>query len=337
MLDYIEVRVNDQTFTGWTGVTVRRSLSEITGGVSLTYVDRWGPAGEVFPLHVEDSITVYLNGELVLTGWVEVVQKSYSQGSYSLSVEGRGRCGDLVDCTAVILPGSWKNVDPLHVMEDLCDPFGVGIVADYPSAPRMREWALDLGETAQTAVTRVARSVGAVPVEGPTGDLHIRGGVSGDLVCLTNIISVDAAEDSTERFSDYLVDAQVKGRPGHRRKKTSVRAISQDTHVSRYRPLLIRADGPGTKDFADSRAVAERNYRSGASQSVVIGVAGFTDTKGKVLTPGDRTEVNYPLVPEGVMLIESVEVGATDGGYTSTVTLVSPTKYSQDAIKVLDL
>nr|WP_249942232.1 hypothetical protein [Escherichia coli] len=46
-------------------------------------------------------MTLKINGQTVISGWLDQVNQSISATRYQITISGRDKTGDLVDCSAV--------------------------------------------------------------------------------------------------------------------------------------------------------------------------------------------------------------------------------------------
>ena len=92
---------------GWRSVSVGLSLSTICNGFSLSqFVGDDFESPVLFP---GDSIRIECDGELLLDGYVDEMSSSFSSGNHSISISGREKTCDIVDCSLKDFGKTWKK------------------------------------------------------------------------------------------------------------------------------------------------------------------------------------------------------------------------------------
>ena len=105
----VSLHIGGRQHVGWTEATVTRSLDTISGAFTVSLSER--DPGETRPRFIRpgDDCRVSLEGDTVISGWVDAVTVDYSATSHTIAVRGRDATGDLVDCSAATEPGEWHN------------------------------------------------------------------------------------------------------------------------------------------------------------------------------------------------------------------------------------
>lgn len=120
--------VNDVKFFGWEDVSIKRSLEAAAGSFSLTVTDRWADLSEPWPVFPGDECTVKIGYDTIITGYVDDVEIELSPGTHRMTINGRDRTADIVDCSAAAKPGEWRNKTIIDIAKDLCTPLGVRVI-----------------------------------------------------------------------------------------------------------------------------------------------------------------------------------------------------------------
>ncbi|EDT6434631.1 phage tail protein, partial [Salmonella enterica subsp. enterica] len=103
----IELFISGKVFSGWTGVSVRRSLEHLAGSFELELM----MPGQPVPDGIAPGLPLKLqiNGVTVITGYLDTVKHKITATSNKISITGRDKTGDLVDCSAVFKGSQWHN------------------------------------------------------------------------------------------------------------------------------------------------------------------------------------------------------------------------------------
>ena len=195
-----------------------------------------------------------------------------------ISIAGRDKTGDLVDCAAIYPGGQWKNRTLHQIAQDLCKPFGVTVrweLTDSESAAPFATFTLDHSETVYEALARAARHRGVLVTSNAAGELvftHADAQQSDMLVLGENLLSVDFEEDDRDRFSEYRVNgyARANGKVGdtlNASKIASQKGIARDAGITRYRPTIVIADNKIDGNTANQRALREQRRALAKSQT----------------------------------------------------------------------
>jgi prophage tail gpP-like protein len=139
-----------------------------------------------------------------------------------------------------------------------------------------------------------------------------------------NIKHASVVYDDSNRFRDYYVRGQNSGGSGFDDFGVSVDVIghASDTRVTRFRPIMLHAEGEVTKPIAKKRAEWEALVRSAASAVVEVTVAGFRQGNGALWKKNQIVPVEIPpLYLNDQMLIADVTFSKSDTGSETALTL----------------
>lgn len=328
MSDLIGVRVDGVTFTGWTSFSCRRSLEAVAGKFQLLCADRPG-----FPLRVGSSVVVTVDGDEVVTGFVDVLRKTIAQRQVRL--EGRDRTADLVDCSAYSPPYEFQDELLSAIAAKLADPFGVTVVQTADDGEPFERFAVHPGETAYECIARATRARGLLATTDGLGRLVLARPTGTDagvaLVEGRNVLDASLVLDDSERHAEYRVVAQdLANADPNELEAPEGRAT--DAGARKGRVLLLIAAGAATAADCQQLAEWEAARRSSAAGRVTCMVQGSRTQEGGMLwRPGLLVPVQLPtLRVDARMLITDValEQGKAPGEGTKTeITLARADSY----------
>ncbi len=326
--------IGGKRYDGWTSIGVTRSIETLTGSFELAIAAREYSSAPRWPLRTGEACTVQLDGETVISGHIDDFSPQYDGDGYAIAISGRDRSADLVDCSAVAKPGSWVNQSIEAIAAELAKPFGINVTARVDTGAKVKRFALQQGETVFSAIDRLARYRGLLPVTDATGNVALirpgAGAVVAELVEGVNIIGGSASHDAKERFSDYIIKGQASGDDRANGKAVAaVKAETRDPAITRYRPLLIIGEEQSTIAELRKRAAWEATTRAGRSQSASITVAGWRMPSGALWTPDVRVSVRAPFLQiESVMLVSEVRAAKDDRGSVTDLTVTPVEAFS---------
>lgn len=315
----------------WKTVSITASIKEAARSFTVTAAEQ--PGQWVFP--PDSPVTIFANGELVLTGYVDKYNPSISATDHSVSITGRGKAADMIDSAAIHDKGYMENKTPDQIGKEL-DKFGVGIKAQ-DKLEKIPYFQIYQGESMFRAMDRALRDQGGHMMGKADGSVDIvtKAGKKrhvGGLIEGFNILQGSATLSGNNRFSDYIVKGQ--GRLGSDEKSLRVKEQAKDPGVKRYRPKLIINEGDTDKKRAKKRAETEKNRRAGESVKCSITTQGWRDEAGKLFEPNWLIYVHSPALKiSGDMLIEKItfKQDSEGGGSTAQLDLVDPRAYGGKA------
>lgn len=214
------VKIANVVFSQLISGRVGRDLQNVAGTFNLLLVDEGsirnaliaqiGQPSQSAPIKAGDPITIAIDNEIVLVGWIEQPHFHWSADKIECHVTGRDKTGDLVECAALPNgPTEFKGVDLLHVANVVCAKFGITPRAEVDIGAPFDRLSLHKHMTAMAFLESGARQRSVLLTsDGVGGLLLTRGGATRAPAALAigeNVQEVDVEYDWTKRFSDYFV------------------------------------------------------------------------------------------------------------------------------------
>ncbi|MDM4768672.1 phage baseplate assembly protein [Solimonas sp. SE-A11] len=334
----VQLLVNGMSYGGWTEIDVRVSVDCLANTFDLTVTEKWPKDGKpVEPRKIADGdrCEVQIDGETVITGWVDDVDPDHDARRRRLHISGRDATGDLVDCSAIHQGGQWESQTLTQIARDLCKPFGVKVLVQTDVGEVFPTWQIQEGETVNDNLQRAATQRGVLLFSDGLGNLVI-GRASSEraptaLELGVNEVSASGRRSQRERYSEYhIVGQQPMGEEaGYDTSATEVAAIAKDPGVKRYRPLVIVAEDNVALGTAQARADWERNVRAGEAVTASIRVKGWRHAKG-LWRPNRRVLVRDEwLRIDAEMYITAVNYLLSEAGETAIVSFTLPAAFDR--------
>lgn len=330
-IDPVTLRINGVDWSYWKSVEITRQMDAIAGAFTIALADKWVNGAQAMPIAAGMECEVLIGKDPVIKGYIDKSSPSFSAQDHGISITGRDKSADLVDCSAVHKPGHWLNQNALQLASVLAAPFGVSVTAEGDIGAPFASFKLEQGETVFEAMDRALkqRELLACP-DGAGGLVLLKVGARENDTALVqgeNILSASADFDMTDRFSDYLVQGQQPGSDDvYGLAACAVHAENKDPAVIRYRPLIIRAESNVDSASTKQRAAWECTVRAARSVSVSVTVQGFR--QGKVGASGGPlwqinalTDVDIPFLRISQQLVTSKVTFRRDAGSGSTTIL----------------
>ncbi|MBD3728768.1 MAG: hypothetical protein IE933_03600 [Sphingomonadales bacterium] len=332
----IALVVDGMAYLGWTSVEVGRAIDSASGTFALELASKERTDAQEWDIADGVACEIRLGGAVLLTGYVDSVDRFIDPEARGIRLRGRDKAADLVDCSAVHKPGSWSGRRLEDIARDLLAPFSIPLEVAGDTSPPFRKFALQQGETVFAAIERMARYRGLVAWSPGDGRLVIgnpdSGLRSGRISEGENVIAAEASRDMSERFSDYLVKGQASGDDRRSGKAVAqAKGSATDPEVTRYRPLLVIGEEQADVASLSRRAAWEAAVRSGRSKPVSVTLPGWFDDAGKPWQPGTRAACRLQsLRVDADLLVQRVTMSRdAERGTLTELELVPPEAWSQ--------
>lgn len=323
----IQLQVNGLRYGGWKEVAAQRSMENASGAFSLTVSQKWPGQDVPKGINPGDACTVLIESQVVITGYVDDAKPGYDGTNVGLTIEGRDKTADLVDCSAVSKPGEWIDQPLEAIVSDICKPFGIAVLKSVPTGKAFTHFRINEGETAWSAIERACRMRAVLAMPDGRGALHLtrEGGNRYDTVLEygKNIVSAGGAFSQKDRFSDYIVKSQQPSFYGSDAEAASgLQALANDSGIRRYRPKVIIAEQVADGPSATDRAQWEAKVRRARGRQAVVTVRGWT-SNGRLWEPNRRVHIRDEMLSlDQEMLIAAVAWSKGERGTTTDLTLM---------------
>lgn len=332
-MNNVELKVDGKIFSGWTSVTVNRSIETMAGYFDLGVNVQ--TSTDLSSLAPGKPFTLSIDGQTVITGYTDGRRRQMGADSMKITIAGRDKTADLIDCAAIYKGGQWKKRTLEQIARDLCQPYGVAVrweLTDAESAAPFSSFTLDHSETVYEALGRAARARGVLITSNAAGDLvftRADESHSDRLVLGENLLSVDFDEDYRDRFSEYTVKGHGRsnGKVGDTvdvRTIASQKGTATDSAITRYRPMIILADSKIDAQSATARALREQRRRLAKSVTFEVQLDGWTRSNGQIWMPNILAEIDASkfAIQTGPLLVSKVVLTLDDReGVKTTLTL----------------
>jgi prophage tail gpP-like protein len=206
----VALAVDGTDWRGWTALEIVRSVERVAGGFALALTDRWTGHAEPRPIRPGMACTLAVDGEVLITGWIDDVEHGYDAQSRRLLVRGRDRTGDLFDCAAIHRPFEILGLKLGDIAARLCKPFGIEVKAQVDVGRPFPRFAIQPGETVWEAIERGCRQRAVLPMPDGSGNLVLTrageaGEAAGPIVLggeAGNVLSCAMLQSAKELFSE---------------------------------------------------------------------------------------------------------------------------------------
>jgi len=345
MLNEVQLLVGTDRLEGWEAVSVQRSIDTLCGNFSIDMLDAWD-LDTVIELYPGLPCNVIVNNEKLISGYIDKQIPRIDSTRNSITITGRCKTGDLVDCSATNNPGTWKNIELRGLVKSLLNPngntFNIVLKVDTNLGEKVKEFSINTGETVFDAISRVCSDRAVVPISTNKGELLLTniGGNKAydDLTYGVNIESAEGEANFINRFSTYIVKGQQSGRgQGWTKQTTQKIGTSRDDYITRFRPKVISAESDISSIGAQNRANWEAQIRAGRSMLLTVFLPTWQQSNGELWKENLLVYVNIPkLRVDGELLIREVEYKLNHNKCSTRLTLVDPSIYAPSPKKIIE-
>ena len=299
MNDELSIVVGGRKISGWTEIRVSRGIERLPSDFDIGMTERF--PGDLHDVIAKpgDSCQVLIGSDLVITGYIDRFIPSISAYDHSIRISGRGKCQDLVDCSAEWPNNQISGGSALAIAQKIAKPYGITVSADVDVGGPIPQFNLMWGETGYEIIERISRYRALLAYDMPDGNLllsrvgsasHSSGVKQG-----ANVLSANMLYSMDQRFSEYMVYLQSMDVLHDVGSGGNLLARKTDDGVPRHRRrALIAEAGGGGLDISIKRANWEAARRMGRSMQLSVDVDNWRDGAGKLWTPNQLIPIDIP-------------------------------------------
>lgn len=285
---------------------------------------------------IEAGFVVGADNTQLISGYVDSFEISGTADEQEVTVSGRSKTADLIDCTSLsstTAKSQWKNLDVVSLAELICTLYPVNITADVDTGAPIPRFSVEPGETCYTSLERLAAMRSLLLTDNPDGDLvFTRAGTTVLPITLTpaQCTSIRVTCDTSRLFSEYWVCGQrhsTKADTGNI--LNQVAAVSRDDLVARTRVLMVDAECEVDAASAQARAEweAATRHRKAVQVHVTVPYWGYTTSAGvSPWEPNSLLDVDAPAfgIDDKQLLITACTYKYTEQDGHTTEMILAP-------------
>jgi prophage tail gpP-like protein len=329
--------VDGKLYKGWKRVAVSRSVEQGPHQFEVEAAPDLDADRGIFAIEDGMAVEIYVDDDLVTTGYIDDVDVAYDKRSSSVTVRGRSKLGDLVDCSTV---GQQVKAGQTlaGIASKLCAEFGIAVVVDNSAdAPANKKFAstdltLDAGQPIWEFLEELARVRGVMLMSTATGGLLItRSGNGKAAVALElggNILAAKGSRSHRSLFSEISVTGQQPAFITSDTSATSQSGATEPGDATRYRPFVLFSDSPSDAANCQAQARHRRRIGYGRSRQIIYTVQGWRQTDGGNLwQPNQLVQINdsrNQLINATRLITETRLMMDIRAGRTTEITVMPP-------------
>lgn len=289
----IRLKVNGVEYENFESASVDIRLDALCRAFSFTAT---ATADQPLPFKGGAACEVIVDGELVLTGHIEVISVTYDSGSHSINVQGRDRTADLLDSTLGAIDDLRTDSFTLkQLIEAVIKSLGLSLTvideanpppfnpAEDLAAPEAGDHAFDFIEkySRKRQVLLTSNAYGNIVISKNTGRSaagavqHIIGAED------NNVLRSNFAYDITGRYRSYRVVSGMNPVALNEAGGTDLASLVDqaggvsDLEIRAGRQLIIVSETAFASDNCGARAKWEADIRKARGLTYSASVSGF--------------------------------------------------------------
>lgn len=275
--------VGGKIFEGWEDLQLTRELNAYASDFQIRMTDKWREDKEAWRIQPEQHAHIHIGKESIFEGYIDGVSASVAANSRAVTVKGRSKTEDIVDCS-VYGESSYTSLNLKEVAEKVCAPFGIKPIFLSEPGAAFNTVVVQQGETVHTLLDKLARQRKLLVYPSHNGNLiFCKPGekrASTQLVQGVNVLSGKSDYDFSNRFSTYIAKGQNIGFLDPSDKTIGTLGTATDAAITRYRPLVVVSETVSDDGVSENRAAYEASLRKAQSLKVEIQVQGFYQKDG---------------------------------------------------------
>lgn len=335
MSDEITLTVGSRTIAGWTDVRITRGIERLPSDFEIGLTELYPGETDEIVVTPGDACVVRIGDDTVITGYVDDYIPGYDANGHTIHIAGRGKCQDLVDCSAEWANGQISGASALAVASKLASVYGITASCAATGLRVIPQFNLMLGETPFEIIDRVARYSSLLAYDGADGNLILsRVGTVQHASGFAEGYNVEAASvhySASQRFQTYKAFMQAINTFKEGGDGGNTIATVTDSSVLRPRSRYIIAEAvAGFQDVAAQRAAWEMNRRNGRSVAVSIQTDNWRDSAGVLWTPNQLVSVYLPKLKldRKVWIISEVTFRMGEEGTRAELVIMAPDAFA---------
>jgi prophage tail gpP-like protein len=327
--DEVALFLESERLTGWTSVSVVRSLENVANGFRISKSEKEPDFPTRRSIRKGDACEITVGGERIIAGYVSRVAPSYDRETHTVAVDGWDATADLVRCSIEKCPSNPIDLETLAA--ELCAPFEIPVEVEVDTGAAFATFTTEPGETVFAALERAARYRGVVLVSDGLGGLRITlpgaRSATAEIRKGNHVLRANSTADDAERYASVTVESQREtgwgGAAG-----APLSATVSDASLRRHLPLVMIAEEPPTDRAAlEARAQRELNLRAARGQRISYTLPGWRTEgdSGALWSPGELVKVTDEWLGISRELLLSAATFTLDGsGKRSQLNLLRP-------------
>ncbi|HVB67987.1 MAG TPA: hypothetical protein VNE67_09050 [Acetobacteraceae bacterium] len=313
--DDVSIQIGATRLYGWTAVRITRSCERLPSDFVLAVTEKYPQDASHVEVKPGNPCQIMAGSDLLLTGYVDRYRAAIGPQGHSITIAGRGKCEDLVDCSATDVAGHQVlNASLLQLATTLAAPFGISVSMNAAAAlPALPQIVVYFTDTPYAAIERPARYSGLLVYEGTDGNLILSSvgttSMASGFAQAENIQQASVQFSMDERFSDYYAYLFAFDTWGDVNSASPQLAHTTDAGVPRHRPRAVVSTVTNLgENLAVQEMFWEQSRRYGRSFAINVVADSWRDAAGRLWEPNSFANIDCAAlkIPPASWIISTV-------------------------------
>ena len=286
-INEVSLLINGKRMMGWNNIRITRGIERFPSDFELSLMDYYPATNEKQLVKAGDACEVLIGEDKVVTGYIDSWNPAINKTQHQIRVAGRGKCQDLVDCSA-----KWENnvisqSTALQIAKKLASWYDINVTSDVPESQlrAIPQFTLNWGESSQQVIERTCRWSAILYYELPDGCLFLsRAGTevaASGVAQGENIEEANYSDSMASRYSEYIgVSLSISPMSGDYSSVENARAQDPEAEKMRYRNYITIVESNLITARREQEAINwEMNRRYGRSKELRVVIDSWRDVK----------------------------------------------------------
>ena len=343
----IEIEVSGERYTQFTSAVVSLRLDALSNTFDFQATSQ---NGEPLPFVGGEACKIIIDGENVLTGFIEIVEVNYSSNSHDISIVGRDKTGDFLDSTLDNISDINAPITLKEIIERVISELSLNIEVIDNLNPESFNQAEDIispepGQNAFSFIEQYSRKRQALLSSNGDGNIVITQS-SGNFIDAplrhvigsndNNIINGNVSYDTTGRYNIYKFRSSLNTVALNFAGATPISSVVdqkgeiRDDEIRIGRQLILISEEAFSDSQNETRSQWEANIRRSRGRVYSVVVDGFRNATQALWNVNTVVSVidDFSRI-DARMLINTVTFNFDlDSGSTTTLGLVDENAYT---------
>ena len=340
----ITLEVDGIEYEGFTDIAVSSSLEGFSSSFSFSTTVKETILGVIQnDLKLQQKAKVFVEKNLIITGYIEALDISYSADSHSITVSGRDIGGDLIDSSIIQKSYRIKNFVNLINRVLLDNGFQIKVInkVGVLNLEQTEVVKAEKNESVFDFLDRYAKKLQVILKIDENGDLTIiredsdvvKNMIINNFTSDTNILSANLNLSTVDRFNVIQVYSQGNNKT-HTKASISQKGTASDSQIRKTRRKIISMDTASQSKSLKSLAEWNVNLRRAKGSRYSCRVVGFLSSNKQVWKPNTLVDViDLTAQIKGVFLIQGVEFTQSLQSSFTSLDIVERGAFSTSGIK----
>lgn len=334
-MNKIILEVNGIQYEGFTDITVNRSIENFCSEFSFATTVKEDEARVIQnAFKVQDEVKIYIDSKLIITGYIEDLDISYSADSHNIQLKGRDKTGDLIDSSIIEKTYTTRNFERLiNIVLNDNGYTNIKVINNVGSLvfEKHEENKTKKRDTIFEFLDHYAQKLQVLLTTNEEGNIVItREGTSkADGVLISekngknnNILTASISITSKERFRFIEVYAQSDN-DSFTENTINQKSIAEDKQIRGVRRKRITLPISSTNTSLARLAVWQLNLRRAKGQRYDCTIQGFYSNK-EIWRPNTLVQIlDDKCQLNGEFLIQGISYQKSSNGTFTTLSIVN--------------